>query len=141
MPRERSFDRQSFIDENLNATWRLARESPARYRNIHGHNVAVMPNHNNPGYRTWRLIPEGTSDYEWGPSDCSTEQAAKQAVLERLADKIQRELQSETVECNVEESSKTYCDRCGREVLPEDPLTFDGLCDICRAGWEKVDSP
>jgi len=81
-------DREDFIVGHLYGGWRKARESRAIYKNVRGHNVAVMTDENDPDVWTWVITPEGEKAGDWSREKYDTEEDAKRGALEALADRL-----------------------------------------------------
>ena len=75
-------DRSEQIEVWQNGKWRVGKKG-ATFKDIKGYRVAVMPTPQNPGVRTW-VINKPSEVPEWSEEDHDDEEAAMQAVLERL---------------------------------------------------------
>ena len=58
------------------------------YQNIRGYNVAVTPDHNNPEVWTWVITLHQQKSGDFSTRKYKDEDAAKQGVLEELADRL-----------------------------------------------------
>jgi hypothetical protein len=68
--------------------WRTAQESGAIWKNIRGHNVAIMERYEKPGAWKWRIRKSASEAEIWSTRDSYSDDSAKREVLERLADML-----------------------------------------------------
>lgn len=139
MARRRFFDRTEFIEINRHRVWKQSEESRAIHLNAGGVHMAVMTDHNDRSVWTW--VVTGKGDDKWSPRKYRTQEEAQQGALEETADRIERELQGVSAWPNIEADTDGCCERCGREILEDDPGAKSGLCGECNAGWTKANSP
>lgn len=79
--------RSEQIEVWLHQNWRISAKG-ALWQNIRGYNVAVVKKEEDQIAWEWRLTLKDTEDHEYSGTTYSSEESAKRAVLEELADRL-----------------------------------------------------